>query len=117
MAEKQIAIVVSEGKLYIGNIDIEEATTSAISMEDALEIREMLLPNEQNQIQRMVNYTTVSPFDKNTHSLLITRFSAVVKLDPQSDTVGSYKQFKQQFSLIQPAMPGVDFGGKFGPIK
>jgi len=112
-------IVISREKLYIGNG--VNATEGSINLTDALEIRELLVPISDQQMQRMINFSTLSPFDKTTHSVEVFNPTAVIQLAENSDTIKAYEAFVQQLRLqdsnlvIAPA--GADFGGKFGPKR
>lgn len=121
----QVSMVISGEKAYIGKVDIDEIAggAPAISMTEALEVREMMVPTQDGQIQRMINFTTISPFDKSTHTIIINNPSAFVKVEENSDSVKAYENFKQQFNKVQIVGPGAlnnlppsaDFGGKFRP--
>lgn len=120
-----VCIVVSREKMYMGNLIIDVMSESeGVTIEDALEVREMLIPTDQGQIQRMVNFTTCSPFDKSTHTVVVKEITAIIKVDETSESIKAYENFKGQFSLVQrvPAgalsnlgVPVPDFGGKFRP--
>lgn len=116
---KKLCVVVSGEKMYVGKVDIEDTTESNVTMEEALEIRELLVPSDGGQIQRMVNFTTVSPFDKTPHTIIIRKISVFVKIEDGSETESNYNNYighlRQANSRIEIVQPGVDFGGKFGP--
>lgn len=113
-------IVISREKMYIGNI---EGTIGAdnINLLDALEIRELLVPVSEQHMQRMINFSTLSPFDKTTHSIKVFNPTATIELDENSDTVKAYEAFVQQLRLqnsnLVVAPAGTNFSGKFGPVK
>lgn len=118
-----LGIVVSGEKLYVGQLteeDIENSSTG-ILLKEGLEIREILVPTQDGQIQRMVNYTTLSPFDKTTHTILVKNISAVVRLEDNSDTQKSYEGFIAQLRMtnsgLVPPSAGAGFGGKFSPQR
>jgi hypothetical protein len=121
----QISMVISGEKAYMGKVDIDElgkGDLMAVSMDEALEVREMMVPTQEGQIQRMINFTTISPFDKSTHTIIINNPTAFVKIEEGSDSVRAYENFKQQFNKVQIVGPGAlnnlssaDFGGKFKP--
>lgn len=119
-----VCIVVSREKMYMGKLDLTESNEiTGATIEDALEVREMLIPTEQGQIQRMVNFTTASPFDKSTHTIIVKEVTAIIKLDENSESIKAYENFKEQFNKVQRIPAGAlnslggtpDFGGKFRP--
>jgi hypothetical protein len=121
-----VCIVVSREKMYMGKLDLDKSNDSeGAVIEDALEVREMLIPTEQGQIQRMVNFTTCSPFDKSTHTVIVKEITAIIKVEETSESMKAYENFKGQFNLVQRVPAGAlgslgnvatpDFGGKFRP--
>jgi hypothetical protein len=112
-------IVISREKMYIGKQVEQIGDVVSIKLEDALEVRELLVPVSEQHMQRMINFSTLSPFDKTTHSITVLNPTALVELEDGSDTIKAYEAFVEQLRLqnsnIVLAPAGTNFNGKFGP--
>ena len=118
----QISMIIARDKIYIGKMDVDALGPDGITLTEALEVREMMVPTEQGQIQRMINFTTISPFDKSTHTVIIPGLVTFVKLEENSDSIKAYEQFKAQFNKVQLVdasalnnLGAAGFGGRFTP--
>ena len=117
-------IIISKEKHFIGEHegDIIDFSKPVI-LTNAIEIREMFVPTENGQIHRMVNFVTISPFDKSTHTITIKEVTAVVDLEEGCDTIKNYEghiaQLRAENANIQiaPASSIANFSGKFRPTR
>jgi hypothetical protein len=117
-------LVISKEKLFIGEYegDTEITLSQSIKLTNALEIREMFVPTEQGTIHRMVNFVTISPFDKTPHTVTIKEVNAIVVLEEGSDSIRNYEghiaHLRAENANIQIAPPSslANFSGKFRPM-
>ena len=123
-----LVLTIVKEKMYVGNFDggvdaLDDAITGikgGIKLTESLEIREMFVPTDGGQIHRMVNFVTISPFDKNPHNLTLKNITGYIVVEANSDTFRGYENFlthlRAESANIQ--LPGSpNFSGKFGPLK
>lgn len=118
MAKFLGAVLVGE-RLFVGELEDLENKQDSITLVNALELRDMLIPTQGGQMQRMVQFTQVLPFDKTSHQMLIAKYNGVVKIEPDSETQKHYDatimQLRTENIGIEIAPAGAGFGGKLTP--
>lgn len=119
-----LALVMCKDKLFVGEVESkDEFLQEEITLMRAIEIREMMVPVSETQVQRMVNFAPLSPFDKTPHNVIIKDPTAVVEIEENSDTEKNYNSFLEQLRaansgiVMAPAGTGAPIGGKFTPFR
>jgi hypothetical protein len=124
-----LSLVFVRDKCFAGTITKQE--DGQVELKAALEVRELMMPNEQGQVQRMVNFATVSPFDHEPVDISLADVYAIMNCDDTTNTQKAYdrycEQLRQATSKIQVvpagALPkqsnesGKIFGGQFSGRK
>ena len=115
-----LSLVFINDKVFAGYVKMDGDTdydSGSIVVEEALEVREMMIPTPEGQVQRMVNFATVSPFDHTPVSILLNGVFAVTKFEETSNTQKAYDRYCEQLRQSNSKIQVVPAGAmpKYGP--